>query len=175
MVRPNLYYFAQGSSSFPKMTLIAWKAAGTFRPISRPISTSGWCRILSATWDQWVHWLAPWGVAMSSWEAGMYSRKYASRTLIGAQPLPVFWVDNPLVFLVPIVFEPRIVLTCRCTSGASISSCCSKVSGIKTSEDWSSRTACVVHFLAGLDWWDACTRTILAHELLVSSSPQTCD
>ena len=49
MVRPNLYCFAQGSSSFPKMTLIAWKAAGTFRAISRPILISGWCRILSAT------------------------------------------------------------------------------------------------------------------------------
>ena len=41
IVQPNLYCSAQGSSSFPKMTLIDWKAAGTFRPMSRPISTSG--------------------------------------------------------------------------------------------------------------------------------------
>lgn len=41
IIKPNLYCSAQGSSSFPKMTLIGWKAAGTFRPMSRPISTSG--------------------------------------------------------------------------------------------------------------------------------------
>ena len=47
MVRPNLYCSFQGSSSFPKMTFIGWKAAGTLRPISRPISTSERCCILS--------------------------------------------------------------------------------------------------------------------------------
>lgn len=41
IIQPNLYCSAQGSSSFPKMTFIGWKAAGTFRPMSRPISTSG--------------------------------------------------------------------------------------------------------------------------------------
>ena len=41
MVQPSLYCSAQGSSSFPEMTFIGWKAVGTFRPMSSPISTSG--------------------------------------------------------------------------------------------------------------------------------------
>ena len=41
IIQPNLYCSAQGSSSFPKMTLIGWKAAVTFQPMSRPVSTSG--------------------------------------------------------------------------------------------------------------------------------------
>ena len=31
IVQPNLYCSAQGSSSFPEITFIGWKAAGTFR------------------------------------------------------------------------------------------------------------------------------------------------
>lgn len=110
---------------------------------------------------------------MSSCEVGMYSREYAKGTLIGTKPFSLSWIDSPVTLLVLIEFEPKLVLTCRSTWGASTSSCCSKVLEIKTSVDWSSKTACVVNFLAGLDWWDACTRTILAHHLLVSSSPQT--
>ena len=60
-------------------------------------------------------------------------------------------MDNPVTFFVLIEFEPTIVLSCRSTSGASTSISSSKESEIKTSVDWSSRTAYVVNFLAGLD------------------------
>ena len=48
IVQPKLYSSAQGSSLFPELTLIGWKAAGSFRSISRPISTSRRCCISAA-------------------------------------------------------------------------------------------------------------------------------
>ena len=174
IVQPNLYCSAQGSSSWPDMTFIGWKAAGTFQPMSRPISTSGRCCILSAMWDKCVHWLATRGVAISSWEAGMYSREYANGILIGVYSLSMSWMNNPATFLVLIVFEPTIVLTCRSTSSASTSSWSSKVSEMNTSVDWSSRTAYVVNSLFRFEWWLTFTRTILAHDRPDSYLPQTC-
>lgn len=63
------------------MTFIGWKAAGTLHPMSRPISTSG---LLSAIEiDVSIDFLD--GMcAISSCEAGLYSREYANGTLVGA-------------------------------------------------------------------------------------------
>ena len=56
-----------------------------------------------------------------------------------------------VTFLVLMVLDPTIVLTCRLTSGASTSKSFSRVSEMNTSVDWSSNTAYVFSFLAGFD------------------------
>ena len=55
-------------------------------------------------------------------------------------------MDSPVTFFVLNEFEPKIVFICRSTSGVATSSCSSKESEVKTSVDWSSRTAYVVNF-----------------------------
>ena len=57
-------------------------------------------------------------------------------------------MDSPVTFFVLIEFEPTIVLICRSTSGVSTSSCSSEKLEVKTSVDWSSRTAYVVDFFS---------------------------
>ena len=80
IVQPNLYCSAQGSSSFPEITFIGWKAAGTFRPMSSPISTSGeeFClRCGTSVSTGWLHrvWQCPrvmLGCTLSSKRTGLY-------------------------------------------------------------------------------------------------------
>lgn len=57
----------------------------------------------------------------------------------------------PVTFLVLMVLDATIVLTCRLTPGTSTSKSFSRASEMNTSVDWSSNTGYVVSFLAGFD------------------------
>ena len=85
------------------------------RQLERCVRYAGLCRrqsdesIFSAMCDRCFHWLAIRGVAVSSCEAGMYSREYANGTLISAYSFSKCWMDSPITFLVLIEFEQMIV------------------------------------------------------------------
>ena len=120
------------------MTFIGWKAAGTLHPMSRPISTSERCCLLSAIWDRCFHWLAwryvcnilMWSGVVFSW---VCKRDFGWCIFIFLKS----WMDGSITFLVLIEFVPTTLLTCRSTSGVSTSSCSSKASARVWARIWS--------------------------------------
>ena len=137
-VTPNWYCSSQSSSSFPKMMFIGWKAAGTLHPMSRPVSTTERCCLLSAIWDRCFHWLAlryvcnilMWSGVVFSW---VCKRDFGWCIFIFLES----WIDGSITFLVLIEFVPTTVLTCRSTSGVSTSSYSSKGSARVWARIWS--------------------------------------